>query len=215
MNLSHLDLSDRISNAIAALSLIASGGALIYARTQAKAAKEANAAADRANEIAAASNLLAAEANRTSEHALLVSQNQLDVELQAQHAANEPTFEVVEAVRQLEGEYFAQILLRQTGGAPLERVEIKVSGEDVRGPRTSCYADAYMPQPIVWREPSRGTEHRLCVELEYHCASPARVRIDLASFGSGPGQSWTTHLNAQTIEVSEQEPRRSRRFDRP
>ncbi|MEU0646054.1 hypothetical protein [Streptomyces umbrinus] len=197
MNLTDLSLSDRISNSVATLSLLVAVVALLYARAQAKAARQANAAAAEANEIAQDANRIAREANGTSQQALDVSRAQLDAELQAQYKADKPTFEVLDAVMVEAGEYFARITLRQTGGVPLERAELVVSGVDVRGPRADADQQSEaLREPVLWHNPSRGSEQRLCVELEYRHTTPVTVKIDLACHAPD-GRVWETHVNAQ------------------
>ncbi|MEV8321489.1 hypothetical protein AB0Q95_45855 [Streptomyces sp. NPDC059900] len=180
-----MSLSDGISNTLAALSLLVAVAAFLYARTQAKAAEQANTAAAKANEIALDANRIAHEANGTSQQALDVSRAQLDAELQAQHRADEPTFEVIEAVKEMSGEFFARSTLRQTGGVGLERAELVVSGTDVRWARADANPQSeVLSEPVVWCNPSRGSEQRLCVELEYRHMDPVTVTIHLACHAS-------------------------------
>ncbi|MCF3181858.1 hypothetical protein IPZ70_18175 [Streptomyces polychromogenes] len=186
------------SDWIALGSAATAAAALIYTRTQARAAKKANVTAEEANTIARDANLVSQEASETARQALALARTQFDAEQQARHEADGPTFRVESATKEHSGEWFSNIRVQQVGGAALEIANVTVSGADVRGVRRGQYGDEWIQEPIEWKIPAPGTALELRVELEHEHLDPVNVRIGLQCRATD-GRTWGREVTAQPV----------------
>ncbi|WP_371617865.1 hypothetical protein [Streptomyces sp. NBC_00454] len=186
------------SDWIALGSAVTATAALIYTRTQARAAKKANTTAEEANVIARDANRVSLEASETAKQALDLARTQFDAEQQARHEADGPTFQIESAVKEYSGEWFANIRVQQVGGTALKIANVTVSGADVRGIQRGRYGDDWVEQPVEWKIPAPGTALELYVELEHEHLDPVNMRIGLECRATD-GRTWNRELTAQPV----------------
>lgn len=186
------------------VSLLAMGVAIWQAVVAKQQAKVATTAAEDSRRQAVA-----------AEQQVAIMREQVDGENADRAEARRPRFDAVPSPMDYSeaNHVFAEILLTQTGGVALSRVECRASGEYVNGLRQSRYQDEFgwAVGDVVIEGMSAGSGgEQLFVHFEYRHVTPTRVDLELLCTAR-EGGSWTEYFHLTVTEPEQAPPPTGRR----
>ncbi|WP_326791357.1 hypothetical protein OHA79_01330 [Streptomyces sp. NBC_00841] len=167
----------------------------VIARRQAHTAEEAAELAER--------QATAAEAQ------VDIMRQQLDAENADRHDSRRPQFQIEAGPLCDAGQDqpYAEVMLTQTAGRPLQQVTVEAAGQYVQGLRTGRRSGEYDQYPVgeatIDGMSQGGSPELLQVHFDYRHATPIRVAMTLHCIAREGGHVWVERLTATVEEAPE------------